>query len=142
MESKGIITHIKGNNITVKLYKEAACLHCNVCEDKKKFSKDFDFITERKVDLGDIVTFSIEGSKIAKIAIIIYIFPIIGMILGYFFSSSILGWNEERSVLTSFVFLVISFIIIFLYDKIYRKKVQNSDIEIIAVEKGDISDLI
>ena len=141
METKGVITKIKGNNITVKLYKEPACLHCSVCEGEKKFSKDFDFVTDRNVSLGDIVTFSIEGSKVAKIAMIVYIFPIVGMIFGYFFASNFLKWNEEKSALMSFIFLALSFVIIFLYDKLYRKKTQNSDIEIITIERGNIANL-
>lgn len=141
MESKGIVTKINGNNITVKLYKEAACLHCSVCQGEKKFSKDFQFVTEQEVSIGDIITFSIEGSKVAKVALIVYILPLIGMFVGYFFASLVLKWEEDKSALMSFVFLVISFVLLFLYDKLYRKKYTNSDIEIVGIEKGNLGDL-
>ncbi|MGF6906561.1 SoxR reducing system RseC family protein [Fusobacterium sp. PH5-44] len=141
MESKGMVTNINGNHITVKLYKEAACLHCSICKDDKKFSKDFQFVTDQEVAIGDVVTFSIEGSKVAKVAIIVYILPLIGMFLGYFFASSVLKWEEEKSAIMSFAFLAISFVFLFFYDKLYRKKYTNSDIEIIGVEKGNLDDL-
>lgn len=141
MESKGIVTKINGNNITVKLYKEAACLHCSVCQGEKKFSKNFQFFTEQEVSIGDIITFSIEGSKVAKVALIVYILPLIGMFVGYFFASLVLKWEEDKSALMSFVFLVISFVLLFLYDKLYRKKYTNSDIEIVGIEKGNLGDL-
>lgn len=142
MVNKGIIKKIDGNKITVKLYKDSACSHCSGCSGDKKYGKDFEFITDKTAKIGDTVTFEISAGKVIKAASIAYVFPAVAMILGYFVGSKLFKLDENHSILSSFSALVLSFIVLFLYDRLIVKRRKNSEIEIISIEKEDPSTMI
>lgn len=141
MLNKGIIKEINGDKIVVKLYKDTACSHCSECSGDRKYGKDFEFVTDRKADIGDTVTFEIAAGKVIKAASIAYVFPAIAMIVGYFIASK-LGFSENQSIASSFIALGVSFVCLFLYDKFIVKKQKNSEIDIISIEKEDMSEMI
>ena len=142
MVNKGVIKKIDGNKITVKLYKDTACSHCSGCSGDSKYGKDFEFVTDRKAEIGDTVTFEIAAGKVIKAASIAYIFPAVAMIGGYFFGNKLLQLNENKSILSSFIGLLLSFVVLFLYDRLVVRKRTNSEIEIISIEKEDNSKMI
>lgn len=142
MVNKGVIKKIDGNKITVKLYKDTACSHCSGCSGDSKYGKDFEFVTDRKAEIGDTVTFEIAAGKVIKAASIAYIFPAVAMIGGYFFGNKLLHLNENKSILSSFIGLLLSFVVLFLYDRMVVRKRTNSEIEIISIEKEDNSKMI
>lgn len=142
MINKGIIKKIDGDKITVKLYKDTSCSHCSGCSGDSKYGKDFEFVTDRKAEIGDTVTFEIAAGKVIKAASIAYIFPAVAMIGGYFFGNKLLHLNENKSILSSFVGLFLSFVVLFLYDRLVVRKRTNSEIEIISIEKEDNSKMI
>ena len=142
MVNKGVIKKIDGNKITVKLYKDTACSHCSGCSGDSKYGKDFEFVTDRKAEIGDTVTFEIAAGKVIKAASIAYIFPAVAMIGGYFFGNKLLNLNENKSILSSFIGLLLSFVVLFLYDRLVVRKRTNSEIEIISIEKEDNSKMI
>lgn len=139
MLNKGIIKKIDGNKIIVKLYKDTACSHCSGCSGDSKYGKDFEFTTDMKAEIGDTVTFEISAGKVIKAASIAYVFPAITMIAGYFFGEKILNLSENKSIVFSFVALLLSFVALFFYDKLVVKKRPNAEIEIISIEKEDTS---
>ncbi|MBR8701544.1 hypothetical protein IX317_001793 [Fusobacterium sp. DD29] len=142
MVNKGIVKKIDGDKITVKLYKDTACSHCSGCSGDSKYGKDFEFETDKKAEIGDTVTFEIAAGKVIKAASIAYILPAVAMIVGYFFGNKILSLNENMSILSSFIGLFLSFVFLFLYDRLVIKKRKNSEIEIISIEKEDTSNMI
>lgn len=142
MVNKGVIKKIEGNKITVKLYKDSSCSHCSGCSGDSKYGKDFEFVIDRQANIGDTVTFEIAAGKVIKAASIAYIFPAVAMIGGYFFGSKLLNLNENKSILCSFIALLLSFVILFLYDRLVVRKRTNSEIEIISIEKEDTSNMI
>ncbi|WP_291258661.1 SoxR reducing system RseC family protein [Fusobacterium sp.] len=139
MLNKGIIKKIDGNKIIVKLYKDTACSHCSGCSGDSKYGKDFEFTTDMKAEIGDTVTFEISAGKVIKAASIAYVFPAIAMIAGYFFGEKILNLSENKSIIFSFLALLLSFVALFFYDKLVVKKRPNAEIEIISIEKEDTS---
>lgn len=140
MINKGIVTKIKGNKISVRLYKSSACSHCSACSEEAKSGKIFDFPFDKEVEKGDLVTLEIAEKEVMKAAIIVYVIPPIFMILGYIVAAS-LNFSETMSALGSFVGLAVSFLILFLYDKFFAKKNIEEEIKIIAVEKYDPNNL-
>ncbi|MGL5123209.1 MAG: SoxR reducing system RseC family protein [Fusobacteriaceae bacterium] len=131
MISKGIIEKIEKNDITIKFYKEASCAHCSGCSKDKKFGSTIKLSSSlaKKYVLGQEISVEIEDILILKLSLITYIFPAIFMILGYLVSD-FLGAEEKTSIISSFLFLVVSFVFLFFYDK---KRVKNygSDVKII-----------
>lgn len=138
MINKGVVKKILGNDqFLIQIYKDSACSHCSGCGDASKINKEEVFtIKDRKVEVGDIVTFEIESSKILSAALLVYVFPVFAMILGYLISSYA-DASEGWSIFYSFSALIVSFLIIFLYDKSVGKKKIEKDIKIISIEKND-----
>ncbi|MGL6063648.1 MAG: SoxR reducing system RseC family protein [Fusobacteriaceae bacterium] len=131
MISKGIIEKIEKNDITIKFYKEASCAHCSGCSNDKKFGSTIKLSASlvENYTLGQEISVEIEDILIFKLSLITYIFPAIFMILGYLIAD-FLGANEKNSIISCFLFLIISFIVLFFYDK---KRIKNygSDVKII-----------
>ena len=133
MKSNGKVIGINGNKIKLKMFKESSCAHCSGCGDANKLARELDITYDGEVEIGDIVTFELEDSKMLKIGFTVYIAPILMMILGYTISSK-MGGTEKANVLVSFAFLVISFICLHIYDKYFVK--EKVEMKVTAVEKG------
>lgn len=135
MKNSGLVKKIVGNKITVSMYKESACSHCNKCSDGAKMAKDFTFMSNGyDIKIGDIVTFEMEDNQVFKAAIIVYIIPLIFMFLNYFIASS-MGLSEGKCIGASFSGLVVAFIGIFFYDKFIVKNKIEKSVKIINIEK-------
>ena len=133
MKSNGKVIGINGNKIKLKMFKESSCAHCSGCGDANKLARELDITYDGEVEIGDIVTFELEDSKMLKIGFTVYIAPILMMILGYTISSK-MGGTEKVNVLVSFAFLVISFICLHIYDKYFVK--EKVEMKVTVVEKG------
>ena len=133
MKSNGKVIGINGNKIKLKMFKESSCAHYSGCGDANKLARELDVTYDGEVEIGDIVTFELEDSKMLKIGFTVYIAPILMMILGYTISSK-MGGTEKANVLVSFAFLVISFICLHIYDKYFVK--EKVEMKVTAVEKG------
>ena len=138
MINKGIIKKaLENDQFLIQIYKDSACSHCSGCGDASKITKEEIFtIKDRKAEIGDILTFEIESKKILSAALLVYVFPIFAMISGYLLSNSA-GTSEGWSIFYSFLALIVSFLIIFLYDKFFAKKKIEKDIKILSIEKND-----
>ena len=121
MKSNGKVIAINGNRIKLKMFKESSCAHCSGCGDANKLARELEVTYDGDVEIGDIVTFELEDSKMLKIGFTVYILPIIMMILGFFISNK-MGGSEKISVLVSFAFLVLSFAGLHIYDKYFVKE--------------------
>ncbi|MCF2624669.1 SoxR reducing system RseC family protein [Fusobacterium perfoetens] len=133
MKSNGKVIAINGNRIKLKMFKESSCAHCSGCGDANKLARELEVTYDGDVEIGDIVTFELEDSKMLKIGFTVYILPIIMMILGFFISNK-MGGSEKISVLVSFAFLVLSFAGLHIYDKYFVK--EKVEMTVTAVEKG------
>lgn len=132
MTSNGKVIAINGNKITLKMFRESSCAHCNGCGDASKMARELELNYKGDVEIGDIVTFELADGKMLRIGFIVYILPILMMIVGYFISSK-LGGAEKINVLISFIFLILSFAGLHIYDRFFvKEKVQMN---VIKVEK-------
>lgn len=136
MVNRGIIQEINGNKIKIKLFKSSSCSHCSCCSEQAKYGKDFEFSTNKNAHIGDLVTLEISEKDVIKAASIAYLMPPILMIIGYFVGQYF-ELEEIFRVLTSFIFLGLAFILLFLYDKFFAKKSIEEEIKIISIEKFD-----
>ena len=140
MQSKGIVQKINHHTITVKLFKDSSCSHCSQCHGASKYGKDFDFTTEREVHIGDLVTLEISEKDVIKAAAIAYIFPPFMMIVGYLVANKI-GFSDNQSILASFLFLALSFLCLFFYDKFFAKKKVEEEIRVVSIESYNPDDI-
>lgn len=136
MINRGIVTSINGNLVKIKLFKSSSCSHCSCCSESSKYGKDFEFRVDGKVQMGDLITLEMAEKDVIKAAFIAYIVPPIFLILGYIFASY-LNFSESKCILASFIGLIIAFIFLFMYDKLFAKKNIEDEIKIISIEKFD-----
>lgn len=134
MRSNGKVIAINGNKIKLKMFKESSCAHCSGCGDANKLARELEVTYDGEVEIGDIVTFELEDSKMLKIGFIVYILPILMMIFGFFISNK-MGGTEKLNVLVSFIFLVVTYLCIHIYDKYFVK--EKVEMTVIGVEKGE-----
>lgn len=124
MKNKGIIQNIHNNLITIEVFKDENCAHCDSCNKKIQTVHTF-YCNDNTLSKGDIVSFYMEDSYVLKIGFYIYILPILSMILFYFITL-FLNLNEGLRILFSFGGLTISFLFLFLWDKLQGKKILNN----------------
>lgn len=136
MINQGIVREVRGKVIKVKLFKSEGCSHCSACSEQNKYGKDFEFTTDKKAKVGDLVTLEIAEKDVLKAASIAYVFPPIMMIVGYLLVNK-MGYSENLSVLGSFLALGISFVCLYFYDKFFAKKNIEDEIKIISIEPYD-----
>jgi sigma-E factor negative regulatory protein RseC len=135
MKSSGLVKEKDGNKLTVSIYKESACSHCNNCSENSKISNTLTFISENKdVRVGDIIKFEAEDRMILKAAFIVYIIPLIFMFLGYILGDK-LNLSEGKKIIISFGSLIFTFFVIFFYDKLIVKNKIENFIRVIEIER-------
>lgn len=134
MESSGKVVAINGKKVTLLMYRESTCSHCTGCGEDTKVAKELIIVVEKKVEIGDIVTFQMKDSKFLKIGFLVYVFPIIMMVIGYNVGVKI-GYSEKGSAGMSFLFLAITFLCIHLIDKFLVK--DKIKMEVLNVEKDN-----
>ncbi|MDR1835814.1 MAG: SoxR reducing system RseC family protein [Fusobacteriaceae bacterium] len=135
MESKGLVTAVTGKEVRVRLYKETACEHCNTCSAEKKFVREFTLVSDEDIKPGDVVTLEIAGNTLVKASLILYALPVVFMFSGYYVGSQTLGLPEGKSIGLSFLFLLVSFLLIWFYDRVFRG-VTDQDIRITDISRN------
>ncbi len=134
MLNKGIVQEVDGKNLKILVYKDSACSHCSSCSDR--FQGEFEFEAEGNVNKGDSISFEIEDKVVLNLAFLVYILPVIFLFLGYILSSK-LGLSEGKRILSSFVSMFFSFVLLFFYDKSKGKQILNKKIKICKINEDD-----
>ncbi|MGL4392049.1 MAG: SoxR reducing system RseC family protein [Fusobacteriaceae bacterium] len=133
MIKTGIIKKIEKDFILINFYKDNACSSCNVCSKDAKMSNTIKINTQENLNfyIGKEISLEINDNTILKLSFITYILPAVFMFIGYFVSESIFNFSQNISILFSFIFLALSFLGLFFYDKKRIKKYGNEDIKIL-----------
>ena len=117
----GTVDKIKGNLYYVKLSKSEKCEGCKVCDFGKNNSITVPSLTEVDCKVGDSVIIRSPVKKRYLSSIIMYLIPIVVMLV-----SAIITYNatkDDSTVLISCAIgLVVSFLVIFILDKLVRNK--------------------
>lgn len=120
---EGEVVEVKGNKATVKIAANKSCEKCGLCTKISSTEMIVEAFVDKPVSIGDHVTLSIRPGIIVSSAAILYIFPLLSLVFGYFvgrfiFKSIVIkGMEELLPALTSLVFLFLAFIPIRVYDK-------------------------
>ena len=91
MEEKGRVVKVESGVAQVEMERTSACARCGIClqsSGDKPILYVKDSLGARP---GDEVLVSIESKQILKTAFLIYLFPLVGLIGGYFLGRAILG---------------------------------------------------
>lgn len=124
MKNRGIVKSISKNSLTIEIFKDVSCSHCNSCDKKTHTIQTFLY---NKTDLneGDMIEFFIEDKQLLRLGFLVYMSPIIFM-MSFYFIASCLDFSEGIKVISTFVGLAINFLILYTLDRIKGNKILNN----------------
>ena len=123
MEEKGIVVSASTGVAKIRLSKSDECEKCGICSSGK--NDEFSYLDAKydfEISKGDKVLIIINPGFVLKYSFLLYILPLISAVAGYVIFYAALK-KEGAGILASVVFLVISFVLIFVLNNKKRKKV-------------------
>lgn len=133
VKEEGEVIAINGNIATVRMRAKKGCDSCSLCSRVSETEMMVDAMIQKPVNIGDRVSITIKRGAIVKTAFVLYMFPIIGLIGGYYFGRffeslvDIQNRGELLPALFGIIFLVLCFIPIRILDR-WRKKKNRIDV--------------
>ena len=129
MRSTGVIVETLEYNIAkLQMKQHSACAECGKCHTESE-SKDLLVEVDNSVGakVGDFVEVDLEAANVLQAAAIAYLVPLVSLLAGVIATYQILniiGYNgsiEIASTVVGFITMVISYIIIKINDKNFKK---------------------
>ena len=130
MEEIARVVKVDGENVIVEISSASHCKSCNLCTTLSgdETIKTLTVSNTLSAKVNDVVKLGITQSRSILVSFIVYLFPLLMTIAGYFIGSEI--DTSERtprgdSILAigfSMLFLILSFLIVFFLDKAWSKK--------------------
>jgi positive regulator of sigma E activity len=120
---RGEVIAKEGNRVTVMLNVSSGCEKCGICQRVSETEMTVDAFTDAPVGIGDQVTLFLSPRIIVASAAVLYIFPLISMVAGYFIGRYLFrnvlieGREEMLPALLSIAFFFVSFIPIRFFDR-------------------------
>ncbi|MCD4795725.1 MAG: SoxR reducing system RseC family protein [Candidatus Cloacimonetes bacterium] len=126
IEDTAIVKEIRNDYILIEMVKTTSCDNCGLrmlCHgnDKNIVHK---IKTNMKLNIGDTVMVAVSPGIRILSSFIVFIYPILSMIFFYVIGKFLLNFNENFSILSSFLGLLLSGIIIYFFDKKYGNKIK------------------
>ncbi len=126
IEHQGIVTHVSGNKISVKILQQSACSSCHAksacmaADSKEKIVDIVDYSGQYK--MNDLVV--IEGKKSVGYRAVWWAFvvPLIILVFTLFFAVSVWGWGETQAAVASVLALVPYYLVLYFF----REKMADS----------------
>jgi positive regulator of sigma E activity len=135
---EGEVVAVHGDSATVRLRANESCEKCGLCTRVSDTEMLIEALHERAVHVGEKVTIAVRPGIVFTSSLILYIFPLVGMVAGYYAGKSIvsllhLGLKGELfPAVISFLFLFLSFVPIRIYD---RKKQEDRRFKVHITER-------
>lgn len=134
MREKACVVDINGDQAEVVVTRHSACSKCDkdcilgMEESHEKDSISIEVKNDKNAEIGDTVSIELKDSSLVMGSLIIYLIPLLFFVGGYFIGvrlNFLMGSisNELSGIITSFVFLYISF----LFTRRIDKKISKSN---------------
>ena len=139
MKEFGEIASVQGEYATILVKRSGACSKCGACElgsnNSNMFLKAKNVLNGKP---GDIVELELPASQFLEASVIVYLFPLLGLILGVgYFVGTNFGINAQLSAAVSgILFTAIVFIIIRIMEPHFKKSKKFSPV-IVNIIKSD-----
>ena len=123
MRESGVIVSSKNNIATVQIARGEKCEGCNACMLVGSNVMQVEAMNDINAHKGDMVEVEVTSGHLLGHTLLVFIFPVIMMFVGYFLGAHI-GENmgktgEGPGILGTFVALIASFVLIKIYDTIW-----------------------
>jgi len=128
MREKACVVDINGDQAKVVVTRHSACSKCDkdcILGMEESHEQDSIYVevnNEKNAEVGDTVSIELKDSSLVMGSLIIYLIPLIFFVGGYFVGvrlNFLMGSisNELSGIITSFIFLYISFLLTRKIDK-------------------------
>ncbi|NQU17667.1 MAG: SoxR reducing system RseC family protein [Candidatus Saganbacteria bacterium] len=135
MKTKGKISKLLSDDIVEVICEpNSACEKCKGCSMSSSGEIILKAKNNMRAKVGDGVEVEVEEAEGIRAAFIVFIFPIIGLLFGYFIGTKFSS-AEYVGVIGALVFMVITFLFLNLYDRYLSLKNECSAV-IIKAQKG------
>lgn len=110
IEHQGVISHISGNTISVKILQQSACSACHAkgacmaADSKEKVVDVIDFTGRHQIN--DLVTIEGKESMGYKAVLWAFVIPIIIVVLMLIIATSVWNFGEMEAAISSIIALV------------------------------------
>ena len=121
MKEKGLVLEIAGETAKIEIKRTTTCKGCSICRMGSSDTMIAEVENPGGAKGGDKVEMEVDTSSILKIAFIVYIFPIVGLIVGYLVGERITG-SELVGICFGIGGLILSFRVIYWYDKRMKRE--------------------
>ena len=93
MSQIGTVQSVKNNHVFVKVMREEACAHCQVCTTGINEGKEclIEAVNQCEATVGDVVNIDIQANYFLKATLIMYGIPLIAMVLGILISLGVMN---------------------------------------------------
>ncbi|OGC09276.1 hypothetical protein A2V82_15445 [candidate division KSB1 bacterium RBG_16_48_16] len=120
MRETGIVVSAAGELVKVQMSGGERCKGCNACHAVGSNLMEVEAHNGLGAKVGDVVEIYVEPARLVGHSFILFIFPILMMIAGYFIMGYMTGGSstsgEGYGILGAFAFLFLSLLMIKLYD--------------------------
>jgi len=128
MIENGIVNKVEKNRAWVTMVKGEQCAGCNACKTFGEGSVELEAFNEPGAKPGDKVEIEINPRQVVKHSTIVFLLPVFSLIIGYFLGNFYLtqiGLSlEAAGIIGSLGLMIITFIAIMGYDRIFSKSQQ------------------
>ncbi len=118
MRETGSIIAVSGKTATIQLLQGEECDGCHMCSAFGENKMHLDALNKIGAQVGDLVEVDIEPKEVVKSSMIVFIYPLFMMILGYFAGAKIgTDHGEGAGIIGSIAGLILAFLLIKLTDR-------------------------
>lgn len=110
MKERGIVVETSGNTAKVRLNTKPGCIKCGLCSKASNGYQTLSVITERPLEINQLVTIEINQKALTISSILLYGVPLSGFIAGAI-AGYIIG-KEILAIICAFGLMIIDFIMV------------------------------
>jgi len=133
MEEKGRVVKVENGVAQVEMERTSACARCGICLQSSQGKSVLYLEDSLGAHPGDEVLVSVESKEVLKAAFLVYLFPLVALVAGYFLGRTVFK-TEKAGILFAGLGFLSALSLLYLYDK--RLKAQKSgQAKIIRIEK-------
>jgi sigma-E factor negative regulatory protein RseC len=123
MRSTGVIISAHVDKVTVRMKKGTDCQGCRACDAfGSQQLLELEARNDIRAKIGERVDVEIQPAKILGSSFLVFVFPLLMMIAGYFIGMQLGGSGEIPGILSSFGALVLSFFIVRQLDRMWQQR--------------------
>lgn len=143
MKEIGCVASVSGDAATVAMPMSGECKKCGICSVA---ADGRDVLLEARNDAGarggDMVEIEIAPGRVLAAAFIIYMIPILMTIVGFLIGSAAAGGDPDASlpIVLAVVFLVVSFVMVWLYDRRLRRTERRHAVVTRVLTEGEVEE--